>query len=254
MFVKSMSRIAAIALAAALSISSVHAAESDVPASQRQQIKAAVERNTDGKVTVNEVYRTPIPGFFEATSGLDVFYVDASGRYALVEGHLMDLKSKQDLTQARMEKVQGIDFSALPLNLAIKTVQGTGRRAIAVFEDPTCPVCKVLHKFIAQLPDVTVYTFVFPIVSPESMPISRAAWCSPNRAVAWEQAMSGNPRPGNGGNCDTSAINQVLALGEKLQVVGTPTVFLGNGRRLVGATPPDQFIQALNEVAPPSSN
>lgn len=241
-----------IAAALALSMAALHAMAKgpEVAPSQKAQIKASVERYTAGAVIVGNVYPTPIPGFFEVTSGLDVFYVDGAGRYAMVEGRLVDLSTKQDLTQARMEQVQRIDFSTLPLDLAIKTVQGNGRRVLAVFEDPTCAVCRSLHKFIAQLPDVTVYSFAYPIASREALPIAKAAWCAPNRAAAWKLAMNGTSKPEEASTCDTSGIGRILALGEALQVAGTPTVFLSNGRRMVGATPPDQFVQALDELAP----
>ena len=247
--------VAGLAIACTLHTGYAVAAPGDLSTAQKAQLKAAVERYSEGKVQVDSVAKTPIPGLLEITSGLDVFYVDASGRYAMVEGRLIDLQTKKDITQERLDHLNRVDFAALPLHLAIKTVQGTGRRAIAIFEDPTCPVCKSLHKFIAQLPDVTVYTFVYPVVSPEALPITQAAWCASNKAQAWEAAMTGNvPPPGHAATCDTSAIKTILALGDKLQVQGTPTVFLANGRRLVGATPPEQFLEALNELAPPSTN
>jgi thiol:disulfide interchange protein DsbC len=255
MFTPILHRLAAgIAVVYALHAGAAWATEGNLTTAQKEQLKASVERYSEGKVQVDGVAKTPIPGLFEVTSGLDVFYVDATGRYAMVDGRLFDLKTKTDTTQARIDQLNRIDFASLPLHLAIKTVQGTGRRAIAIFEDPTCPICKSLHKFIAQVPDVTVYTFAYPVVSPDALPITQAAWCAPNRALAWEAAMTGNAPPaGNTANCDTSSIRSILALGEKLQVQGTPTVFLANGRRLVGATPPDQFIDALDELAPPSS-
>ena len=215
------------------------------------QIKAHIESYTAGAVVVDGVATSPIAGLVEVTSGMDVFYADPTGRYALVEGRLMDLQGKQDLTAAKLDRLSHIDFRHLPLELAIKTVHGNGRRRLAVFEDPTCPVCKALHKFLAQLPDVTLYTFVYPVVSPEAGPIARDVWCSPNRTALWDDVMNGAPPPvssalGTSASCNTEAIDKTLALGDQLHVFGTPTVFLSDGRRLVGATPPDEFLKALD--------
>jgi thiol:disulfide interchange protein DsbC len=212
------------------------------------RIKAAVERHTAGKVPVTAVHATPIPSLFEVVSGLEVFYVDATGRYGLVDGRLVDMRDSRDLTAVRLESLTRIDFKRLPLDLAIKEVRGDGRRVMAIFEDPGCPVCRVLHKFIAQLPDVTVYRFMFPLTDPQSLPLAHAAWCSKDRKAAWAGLMAGTaaPPPASG-PCDTTGLARIRSLGDQLQIQGTPTVFLANGRRLVGATPPEQFIAALDD-------
>lgn len=216
--------------------------------SAEERIKAVIESNTSGKVTVSSVATTPVPGIYEVTSGLDVFYVDSTGRYGFVEGRLVDMKASKDLTAIRLAKLSSINFKDLPLELAIKTVHGNGKRVLAVFEDPACPVCIALHKFIAQLPDVTVYTFMYPVVSSDSLPKAQTAWCSSDPAKAWKTLMQGGQlMPGN--PCDTSAFGKIGALGDKLNISGTPTVFLSDGRRLIGATPPDQFIAALDEAS-----
>jgi thiol:disulfide interchange protein DsbC len=210
-------------------------------------LKAAIEANTGGRVQVDAVRPTPITGLFEVTTkGLDLFYADRSGRYGLVDGRLVDMREKKDLTVGRLIELRSINFGKLPLHLAIK--RGNGSRVMAVFEDPTCPVCKALHKFISQIPDTTVYHFPFPVITPEAMPITTAAWCASDRADAWERAMSGDAsRAAQPPSCDISGIQQIIKTGDALQVNGTPTVFLANGRRLQGAVPPDEFLAALEE-------
>lgn len=219
-----------------------------------ENLKAAIETNTAGRVQVDTVRPTPIAGLFEVTTkGLDLFYVDRSGRYGLVDGRLVDMQDQRDLTVARLTELRSIDFAKLPLQLAIK--RGNGSRVLAVFEDPTCPVCRSLHKFIAQLPDTTVYQFPFPVITPQAMPIAVEAWCATDRAEAWERAMAGSAAPTRQPpSCDISGIQQIIKTGDALRVNGTPTVFLANGRRLQGAVPPDDFLAALDESsrsAPP---
>jgi thiol:disulfide interchange protein DsbC len=213
------------------------------------QIKAAIEKNSVGKVQVKAVNKTPVPGLFEVVSGQEIFYADATGRYGLVDGRLIDLVLQRDLTADRLDQLSRINFKQLPFELAIKTVNGNGRRALAVFEDPACPVCRSLTKFLHQLPNVTIYAFPYPVVSPASLPQAEAAWCSSNRADVWASLMQGNAAP-RVQPCDTSGIGRILALGEALAINGTPTVFLQNGRRLQGATPPEQFIAALDAAEP----
>jgi thiol:disulfide interchange protein DsbC len=212
------------------------------------QIKAAVEANTKGEVRVETVRSTPIEGIFEvATKAMDLFYVDRSGRYGFVDGRLVDMREKKDLTLSRLTELRNIDFSKLPLHLAIKT--GRGAKVLAVFEDPTCPICRPLHKFISQIPDTTVYHFPYPVVTKEALPITATAWCSSNRTEVWLQAMRGAPvAPAARPTCDISGLEQIIKVGDALNVSGTPTVFLSNGRRLQGAVPPDQFLAAMEEA------
>jgi thiol:disulfide interchange protein DsbC len=211
-------------------------------------IRSAIERHTQGKVAPSAVAPTPVAGIYEVVSGQEVFYVDSTGRYAFVEGRLVDLLASRDLTADRLEALSRIDFRQLPLELAVRQVRGSGRRVLAVFEDPGCPVCRVLHKFIDQLPDVTVYRFMYPVTDPTSAPKARDAWCAPDRQAAWSRLMAGGDVAA-GPACDTTGLERIVALGDRLQIQGTPTVFLANGRRLVGATPPDQFLAALDASA-----
>ena len=238
--------IKSAAAAAVLCLSMTSRAASDDPAIANQ-VKANVEANTKGQVVPDTVRSTPIEGLYEVTTkGMDLFYVDRTGRYGMIDGRMVDMRDKRDLTMARLTELRSIDFKKLPLHLAIKT--GNGSKVMAVFEDPTCPVCRPLHKFIAQIPDTTIYHFPYPVVTKEALPITATAWCAANRAETWEKAMSSGgvppaPRP----TCDISALQEIVKVGDALNVSGTPTVFLANGRRLQGAVPPDQFMEALDE-------
>jgi len=213
------------------------------------RLKAAIEANTKGEVKVDTIRNTPVEGLYEvSTKATDLFYVDRTGRYGLIDGRMVDMRERKDLTLSRLTELRNIDFQKLPLHLAIKT--GNGSKVLAVFEDPTCPVCRPLHKFIAQIPDTTVYHFPYPVVTKEALPITATAWCSPNRAEVWERAMQGGlVPPAAKPTCDIAALEEIVKAGDALNVSGTPTVFLANGRRLQGAVPPDQFLAALEESA-----
>lgn len=212
------------------------------------RLKAHVQANTGGKVRPDAITKTPVPGVFEVRAGLDIFYVDATGQYAFVEGHLLDLKAGRDLTRERLEAAARIDFASLPLELALKTVQGNGKRRLAVFEDPNCPYCKALHTLLGQLDDVTIYTFPYPVLSADSDAKTRAALCAPDRAKAWFDLMrTGKAAPAK--PCQ-SGVDQLIELGNRLSIRGTPTVFFADGRRAQGAVPPDQFMAMFLQTQP----
>lgn len=210
------------------------------------RLKDRVQAMTAGKVRPDAIARTPVPGIFEVRAGLDVFYVDATGQYAFVEGHLLDLKAGRDLTRERIEEASRIDFAALPLDLALKTVRGTGKRRIAVFEDPACPYCRALRTLLDQLDDVTIYTFPFPVLSAESDAKARRALCAADPAKAWSALMHTGQAPA-ARPCESN-VDKLVTLGTHRNVRGTPTVFFADGRRAQGAVPPEEFMAMLNQA------
>lgn len=213
------------------------------------RLKGQVQANTGGKVRPDAITKTPVPGVFEVRAGLDIFYVDATGQYAFVEGHLLDLKANRDLTRERLEAAARIDFASLPLDLALKTVRGNGKRRLAVFEDPSCPYCRALHTLLGRLDDVTIYTFPYPVLSADSDAKARAALCAPDRAKAWSELMSTGKATSPAKPCQ-SGVDQLIELGNRLSIRGTPTVFFADGRRAQGAVPPDQFMAMLLQAQP----
>jgi thiol:disulfide interchange protein DsbC len=218
-----------------------------VPVDSRglETIKAAVAGHTNNRYVPQEVRATPVPGVYEVRVGMEIFYTDATGRYAFVENHLIDLASREDHTQKRLDQMASINFKELPLDLALKKVQGSGKRIVAVFEDPHCPICKTFHQFLRQLPDVTIYTFAYPVISAESDAAAKAAWCAEDKLAAWENLVVNGTVPVSK-ECATP-IGEIVALGQRLGVRGTPTVFFGSGRRVHGALPPDQFVAMLDQ-------
>ena len=94
---------------------------------------------------IDEVTKTPIPGIYELRIGAEVLYSDERGEHIL-QGELIETKTRNNLTQARIDKLTAIDFAALPLKDAIVWKQGTGARKLVVFADPNCGYCKKFEK------------------------------------------------------------------------------------------------------------
>jgi thiol:disulfide interchange protein DsbC len=127
-----------------------------------------------------------------------------------------------------------VRFADLPFDLAVTQVRGSGRRVFVTFEDPDCVYCKRLARELAGMSDVTIHTFVYPILSADSKDKARALRCASNRAQAWNDWMIRNIPP-RAAKCDDDASERVLALGRRLHVRATPTIFLADGERLVGS-------------------
>jgi thiol:disulfide interchange protein DsbC len=194
------------------------------------RVHKLVEPRMGSNVKVDAVSKTAYGGLYEVRSGGDIFYTDANARYMFV-GKVVDLGTLQDLTRARADELAAIRFTDLPLEMAIKTVRGKGQRVMAVFEDPNCPYCRKLHETLRQVDNVTVYTFLLNILSDDSAAKAKNIWCASDRSQAWQQwIQDAKPAPGAPAACPTPN-EQVLALGRKLHVQGTPTIYFADGSR-----------------------
>ncbi|HLT98147.1 MAG TPA: DsbC family protein [Burkholderiaceae bacterium] len=210
-----------------------------------KQVRSKFDERFPG-LGVTEVTTTPFPGLFEVRIGTDFLYVDQEVNYVL-QGSLIDAKSRRDLTAKRVTEISQVDFSTLPLENAIKQVKGDGSRQMAVFEDPNCGYCKQLHRTLENVDNVTVYTFLFPILSQDSHTRSRNIWCAEDSATAWKQWMVGNKQPAVA-ECETP-LESNLALGRSLLVTGTPAIFFADGSRVNGAVPAEVLEKRLAEAA-----
>jgi thiol:disulfide interchange protein DsbC len=194
---------------------------------------------------IDEITKTAIPGVYELRFGTEIVYSDEKGENIIL-GELIETKTRTNVTQARIDKLTAIDFASLPLKDAIVWKQGTGARKLVVFADPNCGYCKKFEREMQQVKDVTVYTFLYPILGGDSPDKSRNIWCSKDNANAWRNWMiNGTAAPRTMGACDTSALDRNVALGKKYRVNGTPSIVFEDGKRVPGALPPEQVEKQL---------
>jgi len=234
----------------ALACLGLSTAVADAPASApepiAERIGKAVHAWTGGRYEAESVKVTPIQGLYEVRIFNDLFYVDEAARYIMVEGEMIDMQSSRNITRDRLDEILAIDFSSLPFDLALKQVVGNGSRRIALFEDPNCGYCRKLRADLARLDDVTIYTFVYPILAADSETKSRKAWCASDRVKAWTDLMMTGVVPRNDGQCETP-IARIREVGMDLGITATPTIFFASGRRLQGYAPPEDFGRLLAE-------
>ena len=203
-------------------------------ASLKKAIEAAYP-----KFKVESVTKTPYAGLYEVFMGGQIIYTDEKLTFLIAEGHLVDPKTKKDITGERLEELTKIDFSSLPLDQAIKVVKGNGSRKLVVFSDVDCPFCKRLEQNeLSNISDVTIYTFLYPIeqLHPDAANKSKSIWCAPNRVKAWNDWIFNNKLPTSTAKCEVP-LEKVGELARKYGVSSTPTLFFADGRRLLGAQP-----------------
>jgi thiol:disulfide interchange protein DsbC len=201
---------------------------------QEAAVKKLILPRLGEGATITSVTRTPYSGLYEVRVGGDIFYTDAQAKYLFV-GRILDANTTEDYTKARVDEINKIKFSDLPLESAIKTVKGNGKRVIAVFEDPNCGYCKRFRQNLKDVDNVTVYTFLYNILSPDSADKSKNIWCAPDRAKAWDDWMlNGKAAPAAPAAC-TTPNDKIFALGRNMRITGTPTIFFADGSRIPGA-------------------
>ena len=191
-----------------------------------------------------EVTKTTF-GWYEVYAGGRLFYTDEDVNYFFL-GNIVEAKSMSNITAQRLQKLSAIKFESLPLDFAIKTVKGNGKRKVAVFSDPDCPYCKRLEKDLVNVTDVTIYTFLYPIPSlhPDAARKSKAIWCAPNRQKAWDDYMLRGVLAADK-SCD-SPIDEIQAVGQKYKMNGTPTLVFADGRVVPGAISTSDMETYLN--------
>jgi thiol:disulfide interchange protein DsbC len=200
---------------------------------------------------IDEVQPSAVPGIWEVRfAGTEILYSDATGDHIFVEGALVATKTMSNLTQQRLDKVLAIDWDQLPLKDAFVIRQGTGERRMAVFVDPNCGFCKRFERDIAGIDNVTIYTFLMPILGPDSQAKSRDIWCARDPGKAWRGWMiDGTQPPKAAAGCDGKALERNLAFSRQHRINGTPAVLFEDGTRKPGAVPAAMVEQLLAAAA-----
>jgi thiol:disulfide interchange protein DsbC len=210
--------------------------------------EAAIRKNISERIPqfpkIDEVTKTAIPGLYEFRIGSEVYYSDEQGNY-VISGQIIDTRTRVNLTEERINKLTAVDFKALPLKDAMVWKQGTGERKLVVFADPNCGYCKKFERDLQSVKDVTVYTFLYPILGGDSPEKSKAIWCAKDSTNTWRDWMiKGTPIP-ESANCDASVLERNHALGQRFRINGTPGLVFEDGRKQAGAMNTEQLEKQL---------
>lgn len=217
---------------------------------QEATIRKALTERLPKNIRIDEISKTPMNGLYEIRyNQTEIIYSDATGNFIL-QGNLIDTRTREDLTDKRVEKLTAIDFKSLPFKDAFTIVRGNGQRKLAVFEDPNCGYCKKFERDLMKVDNVTVHVFLYPILSPDSAEKSRNIWCAKDKAKAYLDWMVKDVTPPTA-SCDTAALARNVEFGKKNRITGTPTLFFVDGSRVPGAIPTDRIEKLLAEAKQP---
>jgi thiol:disulfide interchange protein DsbC len=231
-------------------------ARATTPPAGEPREAAAIRRNLPERLSqfpaIDEVRATPMAGVFEVRiNGTELVYTNADGSF-LLQGQLIDVTNRKNLTAERVERLTAVKFDDLPLKDAFVVVKGNGKRKFAAFHDPNCGFCKRLEVTLQNVNDYTMYVFLYPILSKDSSEKAEDIWCARDRERAriWTEWMVNGRVPpdakcsGGSGN-DLTALERNTELGRRLRVTGTPTLIFPDGTRVPGALPAKQLEEYL---------
>ncbi|MDZ4203095.1 MAG: DsbC family protein [Gallionella sp.] len=207
-----------------------------------KEIRQSLQSKFPDIGALEHVSKTPYSGLYEVIIDDRLMYTDAQGQY-LIDGRVIEVSSRRDLTEERSRVLFAVDFDKLPLNLAMKKVKGNGKRKLAYFTDPNCGYCKRLEKELSKVSDVTLYVFLYPIFQ-GSDEIVRNVYCAKNPSKAWDDLMLNGVKPAKA-SCKMP-LNEIMALGRKMRVTGTPNLIFGNGVQVPGYLPAEDLEKHLS--------
>jgi thiol:disulfide interchange protein DsbC len=204
-----------------------------VHAQSEQQLKTDLQKKLGANAKVRSVSPAPVSGLYEVLVGNDIFYTDSTGKY-LIQGEIIELATGKNITEQRQSDLNRIKWTDLSQANAIKTVRGNGSRQLAVFSDPNCGYCKRLEKSLQQLDNVTIYTYLIPILSPDSAQKSKQIWCSADPYKSYMDWMINGTAPSGKSDC-SNPLDKNMAFAKSYGITGTPTLFFTDGSRFPGA-------------------
>ncbi|WP_018862070.1 MULTISPECIES: DsbC family protein [unclassified Thioalkalivibrio] len=195
---------------------------------------------------IDSIQETGMEGIFEVRYGTEIFYVSGDGKY-LLQGNLIDLDTRDNLTQESLRGVRADMFAAIDdEELVVYSPNGDTRGVLNVFTDPNCPYCRELHQDIPQYLEagIKVRYLMFPVLGRDSPQIMDRIWCADDREDAMDRAKVGEKLEEIDGSCDTPQ-DAHMALGQQLNLRGTPALVTEDGQQMSGYQEPEAVIERI---------
>ncbi|MBI3570888.1 MAG: DsbC family protein [Gammaproteobacteria bacterium] len=188
---------------------------------------------------------SPVSGMYEVEYDSKIFYATSDGKY-LFMGDVMDLRSQSNLTEARRAAIRMRLLNEVGEENMIVIGPDKPQRTLTVFTDVDCGYCAKFHLDVPTLnkQGVKVRYLFYPRagLNSESYRRAVAVWCADDRAKAIGIAKAGGKL-----NMKTCAnpVESHYQLGQRLDVGGTPSIFLDNGKVLPGYVPAPRLLNML---------
>lgn len=224
------------------------AAPAETGAATRERVEAALQTLAPG-MKVDGIAPSPIPGFVEVAMGARIVYVSEDGT-RLLQGSLIDIPSKESLTQASEARLRSAMLANVDADAGITFAAASPKHEVTVFTDIDCGYCRRMHTEIDEYNrlGITVNYLFYPRagIGSESFQKAVNVWCAPDRRQALTEAKAGKDLPE--ANC-ANPVTRDYDLGRRVGLDGTPAVYAADGTQLGGYVPPAEMLARLEETA-----
>jgi thiol:disulfide interchange protein DsbC len=179
-----------------------------------------------------------------------LLYLDSSKKY-FIQGAIIDLKTKANLTQERVSELTKVDTATIPLDDALVMGDKGAKYKVIIFTDPDCPYCEKLHqeikKVVAKRQDIAFFIKMYPLpMHKGAYEKAKAIVCEKSMALL-DDAFAKKTLPE--AKCDSTAVDDNLKLAEKLGIRGTPAIIMPNGIIIPGFKDADSLIELIEKSA-----
>lgn len=231
-------------LAAVLLSVAVPASAEEVSAELQALRDSVAERFPE--IKPEEVFESPLAGWYTIRKGAIVAYISADGRY-LLQGDVIDLQHNTNLSEASRNDARVAMMAAVSDEQLIVFSPDEVEATVSVFTDIDCTFCRRLHSQIDQYMEqgIEVRYFLYPRNGPTSPSWAKAenVWCANDRNEALTLAKLDKEFPTR--TCDASIVSTHFAIGQDVGLRGTPAIVLDNGTLFSGYMPAEQLKQAI---------
>ncbi|MEM9386038.1 MAG: DsbC family protein [Pseudomonadota bacterium] len=188
-----------------------------------------------------------VDGMSEVAFGTQVFYVSNDGRY-LLGGPLISVADRENLTEARMAVARRDILEDTAEASLYRYPAAPAKHRVTVVTDIDCPYCRRLHQDLASYREagIDVSYVMLPRSGKGSGSYRKAvaAACSKDPEASITAAMNGEEFADADASCE-HPIDEHIALARRLGASNTPTLYLEDGRMLLGAKPVEEVLAAI---------
>jgi len=198
------------------------------------------------EIDPQEIFESPIEGWYTIRKGAVIAYISADGRY-LFQGDLIDLQDNSNLTEQARNDARVVMLSAVPDEDLIIFSPDNVQHSVSIFTDVDCTFCRRLHSQIDDYMDqgIEIRYFLYPRNGPTSPSWAKAenVWCADDRNEALTLAKLDKEFPTH--TCDSSIVSNHYLIGQDVGLRGTPAIVLDDGTLFSGYLPPAQLKEAI---------
>lgn len=236
---------AGVLLTAGLLLVSMPIQADDEVSAELQKVRDTVSEKF-AQINPDDVFESPIDGWFTVRKGAIIAYISADSRY-LLQGDLIDLETNANLSEKARNDARAIMMSAVSDEEVIIFTPDEVEHTVSVFTDIDCTFCRRLHAQIDQYMEqgIKIRYFLYPRNGPTSASWAKAenVWCANDRNEALTLAKLDQEFPTH--TCDASIVSTHYAIGQDVGLRGTPAIVLDDGTLFSGYLPPEKLKQAI---------